>query len=76
MTDFNKNWIKSVQFRENRDHILLELAKFKENTQNYHAKGLKNRLIIEKSREGNCVIQRSIPPYVTIAKKKFVFIKF
>ena len=35
--DFNKNWIKSVQFRDNGDHIVLNLAKNRENTENYHA---------------------------------------
>ena len=37
MMDFNKNFIKSVQFSENGDHILLNLAKNRKNTENYHA---------------------------------------
>ena len=35
--DFNKNLIKSVQFSENGDHILLNLAKNRKNTENCHA---------------------------------------
>ena len=37
MMDFNKNFIKSVQFSENGDHILLNLAKNRKNNKNYHA---------------------------------------
>ena len=39
--DFNKNWIKSVQFRENGELSALTLAKNKENTKNNHANVLK-----------------------------------
>ena len=39
--DFNKNWIKAVQFRENWDNIVLNLAKNRGNTENYHADVLK-----------------------------------
>ena len=62
--DFNKNWIKSVQFRDIGDHIVLNLAKNRENTENYHAncKCAKNRLKREKLRYGYCVIQSSPPP--------------
>ena len=42
MIDYNKNWIKYVQFRESGDLIQLNLAK-------------------NKSREGNCNIQRCTP---------------
>ena len=31
---------------------------------------------MEKLKEGNWVMQSSTPPYITIAKMKFVFIKF
>ena len=31
MIDFNKNWIKSGQVRENGDHEVLNLAKNREN---------------------------------------------
>ena len=41
MMDFNKNWIKSVQFRENGDNILHNLAKNRENTENYHVSVLR-----------------------------------
>ena len=41
MIDFNKNWLKSGQVRENGDHNLLNLAKNRENTENYHANVLK-----------------------------------
>ena len=54
-----KNRIKSVQFRDNGDHIVLNLAKNSENTENYHANVLKNRLKMEKLREGNSFIQSS-----------------
>ena len=37
MMDFNKNFIKSVQFSENGDHILLNLVNNRKNTGNYHA---------------------------------------
>ena len=37
MIDFDKNWIKSVHFRENGDHIVLNLAKNRENTENDNA---------------------------------------
>ena len=62
MMDFNKIWIKSVQFRENGDHIVLNLAMNSENTENYHAIVLKNRLKVEKLRVVHCVIQSSTPP--------------
>ena len=70
MIDFNKNWIKSVQFKENGDHIVLNLAKNSENSENYHANVLQNRLKMEKLMDRNCVIQGSTtPPHnnVTIA---------
>ena len=35
--DFTKNFNKSVQFRENGDHIVLVLAKNRVRTENYHA---------------------------------------
>ena len=44
--------------------------------ENYNANVQENRLKMEKLREGNCVIPKSTPPNVTIAKKKFVYIKF
>ena len=61
--DFNYNWIKSVQFRENLDNIVLNLTKNMENTENYHANSqcAKNRLKIVKLRKGDCVIQSSTP---------------
>ena len=39
--NFNKNLIKSVQFRKNGDHIELTLAKNRENNENYDANVLK-----------------------------------
>ena len=48
-----------MQFRDNGDHIVLNLAKNSENTENYHANVLKNRLKMEKLREGNSFIQSS-----------------
>ena len=62
MMDFNINLIKSVQFRENGDHIVFNLAKSRENTENYNANKLKCRLKMEKIREGNCVIESSTTP--------------
>ena len=41
MIDFNKKLKNSLQFRENGDHIELNLAKNSENTENYHANVLK-----------------------------------
>ena len=32
--DFNKNCIKSIHFRDNGDHIVLNMAKNRENTEN------------------------------------------
>ena len=60
--DFTKNFNKSVQFRENGDHIVLNLAKNRKNTENYHANVLKKEVKMEKLREGNSVIQSSTPP--------------
>ena len=37
MMDFNKNFIKFVQYSENGDHNLLNLANNRKNTGNYHA---------------------------------------
>ena len=61
MIDLNKNWIKSVQFGENRDNIVLNLSKKRENTESYHANVQKSRLKMKTLREGNFVIQNMVP---------------
>ena len=73
MMDFNKKSIKFVQFRENGDHNVLNLAKNSENTENYHAIVLKNRLKMEKLRKENCVIQSSSPPLMSQLQKQNLF---
>ena len=58
--DFNKNLIKSVQFRENGDHD----TQFSQTQRKYWklpCKCAKNRLKMEKLREGNSVKQSSPP---------------
>ena len=61
MIDLNKNLIKSVQFGENRDNIVLNLSKKRENTESYHANVQKSRLKMKTLREGNFVIQNMVP---------------
>ena len=68
--DFNKNLIESVQFRENGDHIVFNLAKNRENTENFH-ENVKRLVENGKIKGGKLCHAKFYPsPNVTITKKK------
>ena len=66
-----------MQYVYNKAQIVFKLAKNRDNTEKYHANVLKNKLNMEKFREGNCVIQSSTaPPQCHNCKKIFVIFIF